>query len=80
VRRDVWEAVGDLRGRNSCDYDHWLRIEEECGKRGLAFKYLPQILCHYYAGDERTTVTRRNEYDAPRWQAEARARRAALVS
>lgn len=75
VRAEIWRAVGDLRGRNSCDYDHWLRIEEECQRRGLTFRYHGAVLCHYYAGDERITVTRRHEYDAGVWQEEARKRR-----
>jgi hypothetical protein len=77
VRAEVWRAVGELRGKISCDYDHWLRIEEECQRRGLTFRYHGSVLCHYYAGDERITVTRKHEYDATRWQAEARQRRGA---
>jgi len=76
VRAEVWKETGELRGRNSCDYDHWLRIEETCQRRGLRFEYLPEVLCHYYSGNERATVTRSNEYDAHVWQAEAKKRRA----
>ena len=75
VRAEVWRETGELRGKNSCDYDHWLRIEETCMRNGLGFVYLPDVLCHYYAGNERSTVARSADYDAPRWQAEARKRR-----
>lgn len=75
IRAEVWRAVGNLRGKNSCDYDHWLRIEEECQQRGLAFRYHGAVLCHYYAGNERITVTRPHEHDAGVWQEEARKRR-----
>jgi hypothetical protein len=76
VRADVWRETGELRGRNSCDYDHWLRIEETCRRRGLRWVYHKGVLCHYYSGNERATVARKHEYDADRWQREARERRA----
>jgi glycosyltransferase involved in cell wall biosynthesis len=75
VRAEVWRETGGLRGKNSCDYDHWLRIEETCQRRGLTFRYHGEVLCHYYAGAERSTVARRQDYDANVWQAEARKRR-----
>jgi glycosyltransferase involved in cell wall biosynthesis len=75
VRSEVWRETGMLRGKNSCDYDHWLRIEETCQRHGLTFTYLTDVLCHYYAGRERSTVARRNDYDANVWQAEAKRRR-----
>jgi glycosyltransferase involved in cell wall biosynthesis len=75
VRSEVWRAVGGMRGKINCDYDHWLRIEEDCLRRGLSFAYCSQVLCHYYAGNERATVALRHEYDAGIWQAEARKRR-----
>lgn len=75
VRSEVWRETGGLRGKNSCDYDHWLRIEETCMRRSLTFAYLTEILCHYYAGAERSTVARRQDYDANVWQAEAKKRR-----
>jgi glycosyltransferase involved in cell wall biosynthesis len=75
VRAEIWRETGELRGKNSCDYDHWLRIEETCMRQGVSFVYHPAILCHYYGGDERATVARRQDYDANVWQAEARKRR-----
>ncbi len=75
VKADVWKATGELRGKNSCDYDHWLRIEETCQAKGLKFDYVSDVLCHYYAGNERATVTRCQDYDAGVWQEEARKRR-----
>lgn len=75
VRAKVWQETGPLRGKNSCDYDHWLRIEETCWRHGMNFQYVPQVLCHYYAGQERATVARRADYDAHHWQAEAKKRR-----
>ena len=84
VRAEVWRATGELRGKNSCDYDHWLRIEETCIRQGFRFVYLPEVLCHYYSGPERATVARRQDYDANVWQAEAKKRRgieeAAVIS
>jgi glycosyltransferase involved in cell wall biosynthesis len=75
IRADVWLETGDMRGRNSCDYDHWLRLEETCWRKGLTFHHSRHTLCDYYAGPDRSTVARRNEYDAGRWQEEARQRR-----
>jgi glycosyltransferase involved in cell wall biosynthesis len=80
VRAEIWREVGDLRGKINCDYDHWLRIEEACLARGMSFSYEPTVLCHYYAGNERITVTRRKEYDAHVWQEEARKRRGLAVA
>jgi glycosyltransferase involved in cell wall biosynthesis len=77
MRADVWRETGEHRGRTAHDYDHWLRTEETCMRRGLTFVYCPDVLCHYYAGRERSTVTRKREYDAPSWQSEARSRRGA---
>jgi glycosyltransferase involved in cell wall biosynthesis len=74
IRSEVWRDTGELRGKNSCDYDHWLRIEETCMNR-LRFVYLAEVLCHYYSGPERATVARKQDYDAGVWQAEARKRR-----
>jgi glycosyltransferase involved in cell wall biosynthesis len=75
IRARVWRQVGALRGKNSCDYDHWLRIEEACWNKGQEIVYTPEVLCHYYGGSERATVTRKQDYDAHHWQAEAKKRR-----
>ena len=75
IRAEVWREAGEHRGKTAHDYDHWLRIEEVCQRRGLEITYIEQVLCHYYAGKERSTVTRRGEYDAHIWQEEARKRR-----
>jgi len=77
IRASVWKEVGEHRGKSAHDYDHWLRVEESCWGRGLKIEYTSQILCHYYSGPMRATVTRRTEYDAHVWQEEARKRRAA---
>ena len=76
IRADVWQ---DHRGRISHDYDNWLRVEEACWERGLRIVGVAEGLCHYNAHDKRATETRRHQYDAPFWQAEARARRAGHV-
>ena len=73
IRRDVWQKH---RGRISHDYDNWLRVEEACWSKGLEIVALDEPLCHYRAHDKRVTITRRHEFDAGRWQAEARERRA----
>jgi teichuronic acid biosynthesis glycosyltransferase TuaG len=59
------------RGKISHDYDNWLRFEEAGGK----IVGIPRPLCVYRVHDERVTITRREQYDAEHWQAEARKRR-----
>ncbi len=76
ILRDVWEAAGPHRGKISHDYDHWLRVEETCWEKGLGIVGLAEPLCDYRVHDKRVTVTRRDQYDADHWQAEARIRRA----
>lgn len=76
VRSEVWRDVGDLRGRISCDYDHWLRIEEECWRRHLKIEYVDESLCQFYAGPERSSVRDAAQHDARHWQTEAVKRRA----
>lgn len=73
VRREVW---AEHRGKISHDLDAFLRIEEACWERGLPIVGVDEPLCVYFAHSERATVTRRAEYDAPHWLAEARKRRA----
>jgi glycosyltransferase involved in cell wall biosynthesis len=75
IRHDVWSEAGPHRGRISHDYDHWLRVEEICWRWGLEIVGVDEPLCHYNAHDARVTITRRREYDAPKWQREARKRR-----
>jgi glycosyltransferase involved in cell wall biosynthesis len=75
MRTDVWREAGEHRGKTAHDYDHWLRVEEVCQRRGLKIAYVEKVLCHYYSGRERSTVTKRGEYDAHLWQQEARRRR-----
>ncbi len=75
IRSDVWAAVGDHRGAISHDYDHWLRVEEECWDMGLKIVGIDEPLCHYRAHDQRRTVTERDSFDAHRWQKEALRRR-----
>lgn len=73
IRRSVWQ---EHRGRISHDLDNWLRVEESCWAAGLRIVGVDAPLCHYNAHDERVTVTRAHEYDAPHWLAEAKRRRA----
>ena len=78
IRKDIWEAAGKHRGKISHDYDHWLRVEEACWAAGAEIVFrgdprTPYVL--YNAHDERVTLTRKDQYDAPHWQAEARKRR-----
>jgi glycosyltransferase involved in cell wall biosynthesis len=75
IRKDVWLEAGPHRGKISHDYDHWLRVEEVCWKRGLPIVGVDYPLCWYNAHDKRVTVTRAHEFDAHHWQAEARKRR-----
>ena len=76
IRADVWREAGPHRGKISHDYDHWLRVEEVCWRRGLPIVGVDEPLCYYQAHDQRVTVTRKHEFDAHHWQAEARRRRA----
>lgn len=75
LRADVWREAGEHRGAISHDYDHWLRVEEVCARRGMPIVGVDRSLCHYNAHDERVTVRRADTYDAPKWRAEARRRR-----
>jgi glycosyltransferase involved in cell wall biosynthesis len=75
ITREVWEETGPMRGKISCDYDHWLRIEETCERLGKRNVYVDEVLCRYYAGPQRSSVRDAGEYDARHWQAEARKRR-----
>jgi hypothetical protein len=76
MRREVWEKAGPHRGKISHDYDHWLRVEEACQDLGLRIVDIPDDLCFYRCHPGRVTVTRRAEFDAREWQAEAVKRRA----
>lgn len=76
IRADVWRKAGPHRGKISHDYDHWLRVEEVCYRLGLPILGIDQDLCLYNAHDERATVIRAHEFDAHRWQEEAKKRRA----
>lgn len=76
IRKDVWDLAGNHRGKISHDYDHWLRVEEACEFLGLKIKHLNIPLCYYRVHDKRSTIVKRHEYDADKWQVEARARRA----
>lgn len=76
IKAELWRDVGPLRGRISCDYDHWLRIEESCWEVGADIVYVDESLCQFYAGPERSSVRDAAQYDARRWQAEAVKRRA----
>jgi len=75
IRPSVWQ---EHRGRISHDYDNWTRVEEACWDADLRIRGVPNALCEYNAHDKRVTVTRRHEYDAPHWQAEAKERRRIL--
>ena len=79
IRKPVWDRAGVHRGKISHDYDHWLRVEEACWEMGyqIALCGEPRTPYLFYnAHDERVTITRKHEYDAPYWQAEALKRRA----
>lgn len=77
IRPDVWLAAGGHRGKTSHDYDHWLRVEEACMDMGLSIRWVNKSLCTYRVHDNRISVTRRHEFDAPHWQQEALKRRSA---
>lgn len=72
IRSGIWQSH---RGKISHDYDNWLRVEESCWLTKMRIVGVNEALCWYLAHDQRATVTRRAEYDAPIWQAEARIRR-----
>ena len=72
IRKDVWQ---EHRGKISHDYDNWLRVEEACWEKGLDIIGVNDDLCYYRVHPKRVTVTRRHQFDAPRWQQEARSRR-----
>lgn len=75
IRADVWRAAGPHAGGISHDYGHWLRVEETCWRMGLGIKGISTPLCHYRAHPDRAGVKLKHLYDAPKHQAEARARR-----
>lgn len=75
IRTSVWLEAGLHRGKISHDYDHWLRVEEVCWRRGHPIVGLNRPLCKYLAHVERATVVRKKQYDADHWQAEAVKRR-----
>ena len=77
IRREVWEKAGDHRGRLSHDYDHWLRVEEACWDMGLSIIGISDPLCDYRTHDQRASLVRRHQYDAPIFQSEAERRRSA---
>lgn len=72
IRREVWRPH---TGRISHDLAHWLATEEACWEAGLPIRAVNRDLCLYVAHQERATVLRRDEYDAPAILDEARARR-----
>jgi len=76
IRREVWLEAGLHRGKISHDYDHWLRVEEACWSMDMRIVGVPDSLCFYRVHDQRVTVTRRNQFDAPHWRDEAKKRRA----
>ena len=75
VRRDVWRSCGGHRGKLSHDLDHFLRLEETCQSMKLPIISVEEFPCLYRLGGHRATKTRRREYDAPHWIAEAKKRR-----
>ncbi|MFT5266602.1 MAG: glycosyltransferase involved in cell wall biosynthesis [Acidimicrobiales bacterium] len=72
IRNDMWQSH---RGKISHDYDNWLRVEEACWDADLRIQRVPLPLCYYNAHAARVTLTRKHEYDVPKWQAEGRLRR-----
>jgi len=83
INAEIWKAVGDHRDGTSHDYDHWLRVEEECERRSMTLRYVDEILCDYNAGAHQTVRRKPHLYNAPHYQREARRRRnrdAELVS
>lgn len=75
IARKIWDAVGGHRGKISHDYDHWLRVEEECWRQEARIVAVNEPGVLYRVHDKRVTVTRRGQYDAAHWRLEARKRR-----
>jgi glycosyltransferase involved in cell wall biosynthesis len=73
IRSEVWQVH---RGQSSHDYDNWLRVEEECWRRGLTIGYVDEPLCDYRVGGWQTVRQYPDRYDAARWRQEAIERRA----
>lgn len=73
IRKDVWQ---EHRGKISHDYDNWLRVEEACWEKDLDIIGIDDDLCFYRVHNQRATVLKRHQFDAPHWQQEARQRRA----
>lgn len=78
IDAEIWRAVGDHRDGTAHDYDHWLRVEEECWRRGRGLKYVDEILCDYNAGEHQTVRRNPHLYNAPKYQKAAKARRGSL--
>ena len=73
VRNEVW---GDHEGGASHDLGWWLRVEEECERRGWRVQGIDRSLCLYLAHDERCAIRQPELYDSPDQLAAARERRA----
>lgn len=73
IRSEVWQ---EHRGLNSHDYDNWCRVEEECWRRKLRIVGIDEALCMYRVHPGQAT-RRRGGFDAHRWLAECKKRRAA---
>ncbi len=75
IRDSVWTKAGDHRGKISHDYDHWLRVEEAVINEGLNFSFIDKPCCFYRVHPEMAGVRLRHQFDADKWQEEAKKRR-----
>jgi glycosyltransferase involved in cell wall biosynthesis len=73
IREDVWPAH---RGRMAHDYDHWMRVEEQCWVKGLDIIGLDQALATYQVHPGQATLRGRgSDKDARKWWREGLERR-----
>lgn len=75
MRADVWDGAGPHRGLSAHDYDHWARVEEECARRNLEIRHVPEALCYYRQHAGQWVKREPWVYDAGKWREEAKKRR-----
>lgn len=74
IREDVWPSH---RGRMAHDYDHWMRVEEQCWLKNLAIIAISEPLAKYQVHPGQATLRSRSpaEKDARKWWREGLVRR-----
>lgn len=73
IRDDVWPMH---RGRMGHDFDHWMRVEEQCWMKGLTIIGVERPLARYQVHNGQATLRGRGpEKDARLWWREGLVRR-----